>query len=328
MALNPVLAADLIETVDTRFRQLSKMQPKTAYGIVASVTSASRTASVYVSGDAAPSIGFSYPAHLVPTVGDRVRVVIDPRGDRYIDQVLASNITAANPIAQQIEPMAASVGTGAYPHGTSIFHSADGATLGYPATFIGVKTIKVNSSRIEQYCWTHGGEIGQLWWRAGHTSTFGGDAFGPWNILTSASLAREITKTSTQSIAHGTWTRVIGWTTAWGGSRLIFDGTDNGIVLPVTGIYSIRGMVNIADTSSTGRRIVAIAINGTEPLQANNSTHRHSEQGLVESAAHYIEVNIKLQRNAGDKIMLATWHSAGVSLTLTTAALSVQFEGP
>ena len=72
--------------VDARFEQLRRRQPYTAYGNVAAVSTSTLTCSVYISGEPTASLGFRY-GKIIPVVGARVRVVIDPRGDRYIDDV-------------------------------------------------------------------------------------------------------------------------------------------------------------------------------------------------------------------------------------------------
>lgn len=87
MNLDPRISQALIEAVDTRVDQHERARPYTAYGVVASVDRTTQKASVYVSGDTVPSLGFHFPLQLYPDVGMRVRVVIDPRGDRYIDAI-------------------------------------------------------------------------------------------------------------------------------------------------------------------------------------------------------------------------------------------------
>jgi hypothetical protein len=82
--MDPRLAAELVKMVDERVEQLMRAQPVTAYGVVASVDAAGGKCSVYVSGNPVASPGFSYPSGMVPAVGHRVRVVTDPRGDRYV----------------------------------------------------------------------------------------------------------------------------------------------------------------------------------------------------------------------------------------------------
>jgi hypothetical protein len=87
--MDPRIASDLNALVEERFRQLVSRMPAPAYGVVESVDAANRRCSVYVSGHATPSAGFKYGAH-VPAIGELVRVVVDPRGDRYVDEVISS----------------------------------------------------------------------------------------------------------------------------------------------------------------------------------------------------------------------------------------------
>lgn len=91
--MDPRLSQTIIQAVDNRFEQLRRTQPYSAYGLVASVDAVNRVCSVYVSGDPVASVGFHYPIRMTPEVGHRVRVVIDPRGDRYI----AEDIEDENP---------------------------------------------------------------------------------------------------------------------------------------------------------------------------------------------------------------------------------------
>lgn len=110
MPLDPRLAAELVSVVDTRVSQLMKMQPRTAYGVVQTVDAANFKCSVYVSGDAAPSAGFVFPPWCALTVGDRVRVVIDPRGDRYVDEVYSPRTAAARIVGHYESAAAGNIG--------------------------------------------------------------------------------------------------------------------------------------------------------------------------------------------------------------------------
>lgn len=82
MKLSPRIAADIVDVIDTRERSARDARPRTAYGVVDSVDGV--WASVRISGDSTPSSGFRL-SHPVP-IGGRVRVVIDPDGDRYVDE--------------------------------------------------------------------------------------------------------------------------------------------------------------------------------------------------------------------------------------------------
>jgi hypothetical protein len=68
-------------------RQVNRAIPRIRYGTVFEVDGATRKVSVNLMGQNEPSAGFVYGA-VVPRVGDHVRIVIDPKGDRYVDDVI------------------------------------------------------------------------------------------------------------------------------------------------------------------------------------------------------------------------------------------------
>jgi hypothetical protein len=68
-------------------RQINRAMPRTRYGVVFEVDGSARKVSVNLMGQNEPSAGFVYGA-VAPREGDLVRVVIDPKGDRYVDDVL------------------------------------------------------------------------------------------------------------------------------------------------------------------------------------------------------------------------------------------------
>lgn len=68
-------------------RQVNRAIPRTRYGTVFEVDGSARKVSVNLMGQNEPSAGFVYGA-VVPRIGDLVRVVIDPKGDRYVDDVV------------------------------------------------------------------------------------------------------------------------------------------------------------------------------------------------------------------------------------------------
>lgn len=84
MNLDPRISQALIEAVDTRVEQLLRARPYTTYGVVASVDMTTGKATVKLSGDTVASSGFRFARPWVPKVDELVRVIIDPRGDRYI----------------------------------------------------------------------------------------------------------------------------------------------------------------------------------------------------------------------------------------------------
>lgn len=84
-----VMIADMIDRrVEQRVRELL---PMIRYGmVVGSADAAARTVAVRLFGQEEPSPGFVY-REFTPEDGDRVRVYIDPKGDRYIDAILGRN---------------------------------------------------------------------------------------------------------------------------------------------------------------------------------------------------------------------------------------------
>lgn len=81
-----VLARAILDAADRRAGQLlDRAIPQVRYGTVTAVDVANRLASVQLPGSATASPGFAFARREVPVVGELVRVVILPTGDRYID---------------------------------------------------------------------------------------------------------------------------------------------------------------------------------------------------------------------------------------------------
>lgn len=87
---DPRLAQAIVAAVDRRVEQRLAQLPQTRYGIVASVNTTNRTVGVQLGADAAPSGPIVYGSR-TPLVGDLVRVILSPSGDRYVDDVLGSD---------------------------------------------------------------------------------------------------------------------------------------------------------------------------------------------------------------------------------------------
>lgn len=81
-------------------RTIGRMIAVTRYGVVAGDGDpASRTATVRLYGQSELSGGFTYGTEQ-PRDGDRVRVLIDPRGDRYVAAILGRDaLPPAEPVA-------------------------------------------------------------------------------------------------------------------------------------------------------------------------------------------------------------------------------------
>lgn len=83
------LASLIVDMVDRRVEQkLRAIYGATRYGsVVGAPDTAKRQVAVKLLGQDDPSPGFVY-GEVVPVDGDFVRVIVDPRGDRYVDAVL------------------------------------------------------------------------------------------------------------------------------------------------------------------------------------------------------------------------------------------------
>lgn len=81
-----VLARAILDAADRRAGQLlDRAIQQVRYGTVTAVDVTNRKATVQLPGSATPSPGFVFFRHTVPQVGDLVRVVILPTGDRYVE---------------------------------------------------------------------------------------------------------------------------------------------------------------------------------------------------------------------------------------------------
>lgn len=89
MGLSQNEATRFVSVIDNRIgRRLGRGTVlEITYGDVSTVSG--RTASVLIGGDDNESQGFRIPSGLRIEPGDRVRVAIDPRGFRYVEEVLA-----------------------------------------------------------------------------------------------------------------------------------------------------------------------------------------------------------------------------------------------
>lgn len=177
MPLDPRISQMILEAVDTRVNQRLRSQPYTAYGVVASVDLSSRKASVYVSGDAIASGGFSFGATTAPAVGEAVRVVIDSRGDRYIDSALGlSDNVVASSNAWASWPMGGGRQTVV----------SGGLALGYPTDTGLLISWNVNEYRAVQHFYEphYSGRTGRSWYRTRHSTGISSNGgWGAWSPL-------------------------------------------------------------------------------------------------------------------------------------------------
>lgn len=93
MKLSQNEATRIVSIIDNRIRRALGRGTvlEHTYGEVYQVQTSAHTCSVYIGGDTNPSEGFRIPAGMRILGGDRVRVAIDPRGDRWVEeQILAT----------------------------------------------------------------------------------------------------------------------------------------------------------------------------------------------------------------------------------------------
>lgn len=84
---DPLVSAAIVRAVDRRVDQKLATLPSRRYGVVQAVDTVNRRASVFLSGDTAPSPGFRYSVGQRLAVGDLIRVVISG-ADRYVEDVI------------------------------------------------------------------------------------------------------------------------------------------------------------------------------------------------------------------------------------------------
>lgn len=351
MSTDPRLAAAVIEAVDTRFRQLQAAQPRSAYGVVASVNTTTKKCTVYLGDDTTASAGFTYNGLIEPTVGARVRVVIDPRGDRYVEDVLSGGLirspatTDASPTSTdhpfQVGPssgpnvrvddnevMAVDNGSPADLHlnadggMVAINNSAAGGASNGLRVMRGSLRLGTTSvpSETADLSMMFGADI-ELYRAAANTlRTKTGDT------IYGSSAARWLDKSSTQSIPNITYRAVSSWsTTPFVGVGVTYDGTDE-LVLDRDGLWLIMVRA-IWDNNTTGIRLIGIDVNDAADTGPSGNYYQArwpvTSDGNAEIGFGFFLSN----RAANDRICMKVWQNSGGSLNLTGAQLGVIFLG-
>lgn len=319
MIIDPRVYSGLLDAVDTRVKQHLAQQPRTAYGVVESVDAANAKAAVYVSGDPAASAGFAFPAHTKPKIGDLVRVVIDPRGDRYVDATFPADYLLSNPGTIQIDQKDAGDSSLLYPFGVSVFNTGVGLSLGWPNDFVSVITFKQSTDRVFQLISTHSGGA-KLWWRIGHSSTFGSNEFSPeFYRLDNKTAGYVVRKTSTFSIGSDAWTNPTDWTNSdFIGDEVTWNaGGSGGLTVELAGLYAVNIAGQFPANTSGTHRLVGVGINGYQPQQW------HHKSFPVHNNVIYMEGSWLVPLSAGDIVRALYYQTAGVSLTASNFLLGV-----
>jgi hypothetical protein len=82
---SPIFAQELKRLVEQRVdARIAETQPRHAYGTIAAVDTSAKKVSVYLYGEATPTVGFRYEDSIEPIVGQRVRLTMYG-GDKYVD---------------------------------------------------------------------------------------------------------------------------------------------------------------------------------------------------------------------------------------------------
>ncbi len=169
MKIDPALHAALVSVVDERVNQILKSRTYTAYGLITAVDTIEETVSVAISGDSNPSDGFKYPDWQTPKVDQKVRVVIDPQGDRYVDQLYDVPAVINTDVIYPLEGIDLRDGNAPgtdYPAGMSLTRVTDQAAVGWPlADGRGtVLTISNGLGTSIHQLWMRRGSVGNQWY--------------------------------------------------------------------------------------------------------------------------------------------------------------------
>ncbi len=144
--------------------------------------------------------------------------------------------------------------------------------------------------------------------------TYSGSA---WQITGGQMPIRDMSKTTTQSIASGnTNVTVTGYGTTNIGRGITYA---NGVFTVVySGVYTITAAWQMT-ANTTGRRRIALLVNSSEIL-ANN-------QNAPSTGNAYINIGQTAYFTAGDTVAVAAIQNSGAALDITTARFSMAYIG-
>jgi hypothetical protein len=126
--------SELVRAIDRRIDlALERALPRVRYGVVDSIDTANRTVGVLLAGDLVETLGYVYGA-LQPAVGQFVRVVALPTGDRYVDDGLGGLGAGLTPAARIGRGVSRASGTQNISHDTITVVTYDTAVWTEPAT--------------------------------------------------------------------------------------------------------------------------------------------------------------------------------------------------
>lgn len=330
--MDPRIHQAIIEAVDTRFRQLMSQQARAVYGTIESVDLVNGKVSVYLSGDTSPSPGFRFERPFIPVVGQLVRVVIDPRGDRYVE---------ALGLPTTVNKM--SLGTTTAPDNDIAIRLGSDLEIFRSNGQLGINGDQINLTRDSGDGDSSHVIQGQL---DGDSNPrvvlqmdaleFGTGSGSPDNALqrldagelrmaAGQSIAgtirgRYIKKTSDQTINSAGYNTVTSWqSTLYAGAGVTFDGTDE-LVVERAGLYLIYLNTSWAQNTS-GIRLVGFGVNDTVNAPAFENQMR---AGVTSDAnGDYVGATIPAYLSASDRVSMRVWQNSGGNLALTDAAFGV-----
>lgn len=351
MRMDPRLAQWITEATDNRVDQLLRARPRTAYGVVESVDTATNKCAVYLGDDLVASAGFTYNGLIEPTAGSRVRVVIDPRGDRYVEDVLSGGLIRS-PASSDASPSGAGHPLQVGPDGGENIR-IDGnevmsATNGSPSDLhLNAEGGMVAINNTAAGGASNGLRVMRGSLRLGTTAVptetadlslmFGADIElyraaanelrgKTGDTIYGSAAGRWLEKSSTQSISNATYAAVSSWsTTPFVGAGVTYDGTDE-LVLDRSGLWLLMGRAGF-DNNTTGIRIVMFDVNDTTNT-APSASYYQARWPVSSDTNSEVTFNMALSnRVANDRICLKVWQNSGAALNLTSAHLAAIFLG-
>lgn len=120
----------------------------------------------------------------------------------------------------------------------------------------------------------------------------------------------KITTAATQSLPNAAFTTILFSSTVWDSTGTMADLAGERIVVPDAGVYLVTAKASFT-TSSTGRRIVAVHVNGVEAERMEVGT------GFI----NILTIPVQLNLAAGAAVSMQQYQSSGGALDTYGASL-------
>lgn len=342
MTFSDADAQRLLRIVEEKVDRAVSRMPYTTYGIVDTVNATTRKANVFLNADTTSSAGFDY-GRIEPQVGELVRVVIDPRGDRYIESILRAGAVHVSPENEVDEGgQVTLLGAGANSNinldnltGRFRVHSDGKVYLDINRTSAMVLGPSDSSMGSGVRIWPGKLALGTSGVAANSIGMlFGADvelfksaanvlALETGDRFDSEAVGYAVRKTSSQSLGtSGTGAQITGWTTTdWAGLGATWNANgQNEIELETTGVYLVWLHATFA-ANATGRRVLGLMYGLNEAPNAPGG----GENFLSAMAAPTGDTNLHMVRitklQAGARIGLWALQQSGGALNVTLAGL-------